>query len=103
MGITHILCAVDGSEPSLRAVALGAQIASSLGAALTIASVRCFHTDRTALAGIQTPEEVDKVLAGALDVSRENGFDTAKAVQISARDAAVAIACPASALLRQIG
>lgn len=92
MGITHILCAVDGSEPSLRAVALGAQIATSLGAAFTIVSVRCFHTDRTALAGIQTPEEVDKVLAGALVVSRENGFDKAKTVQISARDAAVAIA-----------
>jgi nucleotide-binding universal stress UspA family protein len=92
MAIRHILCAVDGSEPSLRAVAFGSQIASALKAALTIVSVRSFHTDRTALAGIQAPEEIEEVLAKALIVSRQNGFDAARTVQITARDAAVAVA-----------
>lgn len=92
MSITHILCAVDGSEPSLRAVALGTQIAGALRAELTIVSVRLFHTDRTALAGIQTPEEIDEILAKALVVSRQYGFNTAQVVQISGRDVAIAVA-----------
>lgn len=92
MTIGHILCAVDGSEPSFRAVALGAQIARSMGAQLTIVSVRYFHTDRSAVAGIHTPEEVEAILSQALDAARRNGFVGAQAVQIPAQDAAAAIA-----------
>ncbi|MEJ1938292.1 universal stress protein [Nostoc sp. NIES-2111] len=92
MTIRHILCAVDGSAPSLRAVALSCQIAKGLNVQLTILSVRSFHTDRTAAAGVQTPEEVDHILAGALEVVRLNEISDAKSIQLSARDAAVAIA-----------
>ena len=92
MAIRHILCAVDGSDPSLRAVALSTQIAKSMSALLTIVSVRSYHIDRTAAAGVQTPEEIDSILSNALAVARQNQFPDAKVVQISARDAAVAIA-----------
>ncbi len=92
MTIRHLLCAVDGSEPSLRAVALSCQIARGLNAQLTILSVRSFHTDRTAAAGLQTPEDIDLILAEAQELARQNQITDAKVVQISARDAAVAIA-----------
>ena len=92
MAIRHILCAVDGSDPSLRAVALSTQIAKSMSALLTIISVRSYHIDRTAAAGVQTPEEIDSILSNALAVARQNQFPDARVVQISARDAAVAIA-----------
>lgn len=92
MTIRHILCAVDGSEPSLRAVILGCQVAKGLNAKLTILSVRSFHIDRTAVAGMQTPDEIDGILADALAVARENQVTDARGVQLSARDAAVAIA-----------
>lgn len=92
MTIRNILCAVDGSEPSLRAVALSCEVAKGLNARLTILSVRSFHIDRTAAAGVQTPEDIDAILAGALAVARENHIADAMAVQLSARDAAVAIA-----------
>lgn len=92
MAIQHILCAVDGSDPSLRAVALGAEIARCTGARMTILSVRCFHTDRTAVAGIQTPAEVDEVLAEAAEVARQNGVSGARTVQLAAPDTAAAIA-----------
>lgn len=91
MTIRHVLCAVDGSEPSLRAVALSCQIAKGLNVQLTILSVRIFHTDRTAAAGVQTPEEIDRILADALEVARQNQIIDAKAVQLAAREAAVAI------------
>ena len=92
MTIRHILCAVDGSGPSLRAVALSTQIAKGMSALLTIISVRSYHIDRTAAAGVQTPEEIDSILSEALAAARQNQFLDAKTVQISARDAAVAIA-----------
>jgi nucleotide-binding universal stress UspA family protein len=92
MTIRHILCAVDGSEPSFRAVALGTQIAKTMGAQLTIVSIRCFHTDRTAVAGIQTPEEVDHILSQALEIAQHNRVSGARIVQLSAPDAATAIA-----------
>ena len=92
MAIRHILCAVDGSGPSLRAVALSSQIARGMSALLTIISVRSYHIDRTAAAGVQTPEEIDSILSNALAVARQNQFPDARVVQISARDAAVAIA-----------
>jgi len=92
MAISHVLCAVDGSAPALRAVALGSQIASGLGAQLTILSVRSYHIDRTAAAGVQTPEEVDTFLLQAKEVADENNAPGAKTIQISARDPAEAIA-----------
>lgn len=92
MQIRHILCAVDGSAPSLRAVALGSQIAQGLGAQLTILSVRSYHVDRTAAAGVQTPDEIDAILTEALTVAHKNHCLDAKAIQISARDPSVAIA-----------
>lgn len=92
MTIRHILCAVDGSAPSLRAVALGSQIAKGLGAELTILSVRSYHIDRTAAAGVQTPDEIDAILSDALDVAHANQCPNARTVQISARDPSVVIA-----------
>jgi nucleotide-binding universal stress UspA family protein len=92
MAIRHILCAVDGSGPSLRAVALSTQIGKGMSALLTIISVRSYHIDRTAAAGVQTPEEIDSILSEALAAARQNQFLDAKTVKISARDAAVAIA-----------
>ncbi len=78
MAIRHILCAVDGSDPSLRALALSTQIAKSMSALLTIISVRSYHIDRTAAAGVQTPEEVDSILSNALAVARQNQFPDAR-------------------------
>jgi nucleotide-binding universal stress UspA family protein len=63
-----------------------------MSALLTIISVRSYHIDRTAAAGVQTPEEIDSILSEALAAARQNQFLDAKTVQISARDAAVAIA-----------
>lgn len=92
MTIQHILCAVDGSEPSLRAVSLSCQVAKGLSTRLTILSVRILHIDRTAASGVQTPEEVDAILANALAVARKNHIADAMVVQLSAKDAAVSIA-----------
>lgn len=92
MEVRHILCAIDGSAPSLRAAALSAHIASGLGAQLTLIAVRCLHTDRTAASGIHTPEEIQATLNEAMGVVRENGCVGAEIVQLSARDVAVAIA-----------
>lgn len=92
MSIRHVLCAVDGSEPSLRAVALATEVAKGMGARLTILSVRSFHMDRTAAAGLHTPEEVKDILDQAAAAAADAGFDGVKTIQLCARDAAVAIA-----------
>ncbi len=92
MSIRHVLCAVDGSDASLRAVALSAEFATSMGARLTIVSVRTFHMDRTAAAGLHTPEEVADILAQAAELAARNGVAGVETVQLRGRDAAVAIA-----------
>lgn len=89
--ISHIVCAVDGSEPSLRAVALAAEIARGLCAKLTVISVRSLHLDRTAVAGVHTPEEVDELLLKASKIALAKGVVSAVTAQLAAKDEASAI------------
>lgn len=88
MALDHILCAVDGSEPSQRAVALAAEMAKGLGARLTLVAVRPFHVDRSAAAGLPTPEETDACLAAAEAVARNTGCTAVTTVHLSGAEPA---------------
>jgi nucleotide-binding universal stress UspA family protein len=92
MGLTHIICAVDGSEPALRAVALAAEMAKGLGARLSILTVRSFVLGRSAAAGLPTPEDAAAILKAAVDVARQNGCGAIATVELKGRDPAVAVA-----------
>ncbi|MFN4142822.1 universal stress protein [Aestuariivirga sp.] len=92
MGLTHIVCAVDGSEPSLRAVVLAAEMAKGLGARLSVVTVRSFVLGRSAAAGLPTPEEAAAVLEAAVELARQSGCGSVAAVELKGRDAAVSIA-----------
>lgn len=92
MTVEHILCAVDGSEPSLRAVDLAAELARAVGSQLTLISVRHYSLDRSAVAGLETPEEVDDILNKARERAIRIGCSRVKTLQLAGRDAAVLMA-----------
>ena len=92
MTVEHILCAVDGSEPSLRAVDLAAELARAVGSQLTLISVRHYSLDRSAVAGLETPEEVDDILNKARERAICIGCSRVKTLQLAGRDAAVLMA-----------
>jgi len=88
MALDHILCAVDGSEPSRRAVQLAAEMASGLRARLTLVSVRVFYVDRAAAAGLPTPEETDAWLAEAEALARKAGCNDVATVHLTGAEPA---------------
>ena len=59
MPITHLLCAHDLTHASAQALALASQLASSLGAALTILHVAPPPSDPSALFGVYSVEEME--------------------------------------------
>lgn len=92
MRIEHILCAVDGSAPALRAVIQATRVARGMRSQLTIVSVR--QTANAAAAA--PPPDVESDMTAALSVAAEtalqNGFEGVRTVQVSAPDAATAVA-----------
>jgi nucleotide-binding universal stress UspA family protein len=91
VALQHIICAVDGSEPSLRAVSLAAQLASPTNAKLTLLAIGTYVVGRHSVMETWTPEEISALLERAMRTARESGMPEAEAVELRSRDAAFAI------------
>lgn len=87
----HILCPTDGSEYSLRAVTVAAQIAAAVKCKLSILVVMQYIVGRSMVAEMWTPEEAAKCLEQASLIAEDEGLPQADLVDLRASDVAHAI------------
>lgn len=92
MSIEHILCAVDGSAPSLRAVTQATQVARGLQSQLTIVWVRTTGHGTATGSPPRSHPILRAVLSVAAETALQNGFEGVLTVQVSAPDVAAAVA-----------
>lgn len=87
-----ILCAVDGTEHSKRAVTIAAEMAKSMGAELVLLVI-----DQVSFDGRSAPvhklgeDGVKKLLDGAQSVARASGIANASLAAVAGRDVARSI------------
>lgn len=87
-----ILCTTDGTDHSSIAVAQAAELASKLGAALSICVVNVAHGGpRGPLINHWTPGEVAEILEGACAIAAKHGVSDPKRVDVVSREAASGI------------
>jgi nucleotide-binding universal stress UspA family protein len=89
--LKHILCPVDGSEPSLRAVAVAAEIAKATSAKLTLLMVRDYMITRGGITENWTEEEAKAALAKSRQAALEAASIAPEVVDTRARDPAMTI------------
>ena len=87
----HILTPVDGSEPSLRAVELGAMLALRLGSKLTILAVQQYIVGRNRVSEVMSKDDVNELLRKAKATGAAVGMNDAITANVKSRDVAHAI------------
>ncbi|MDX2309113.1 MAG: universal stress protein [Hyphomicrobium sp.] len=87
-----ILCAVDGSAHSDRAVQLAAQMARAMGADLFVCTVNvALLSGRAGASYVHAEEEMERILAKAAGVAKTEGVTVTRQAVISARDVAAGV------------
>ena len=90
-----ILCAVDDSDDTKKAVALAAQLSRAMGAELTLLAVNAL-LGAGAKGGVVScmwdNAELKRVLASAVNAAKKAGAADAKTASVKSRDVARAIA-----------
>lgn len=92
---TKILCAVDDTEYSHRAITLAAQLAKALGAELTLLAVNELMGGAGGKGGIAAyrwdSADLKRVLDSATAIAKQTGCSNAKTADVKSRDVARAI------------
>lgn len=92
---TKILCAVDDTEYSNRAITLAAQLAKALGAELTLLAVNELMGGAGGKGGIAAyrwdSADLKRVLDSATAIAKQTGCSNAKTADVKSRDVARAI------------
>lgn len=90
--VHKILCAVDGTKHSDKAVQFAAELANKLGSALTIATVNVLIGGaRSGAIYALEDSEVQNVLEAAAKIATNSGVKNAKTVYLRSREAAAGI------------
>ena len=90
--IQKILCPTDGTEHSDIAVRYAAQLATKLGASLTLCAVNItYGTPRGPSTQHWNEQEKTEILNQAAAIARENGVSDAECISVISREAAAGI------------
>ena len=89
--MNHILCPYDGSDPASRALELAIELATAVGARLTILVVREFIVGRHEVAEVWSEPEMNVVLDHAKGIVAKTNYPNATIVEARSRDASVTI------------
>jgi nucleotide-binding universal stress UspA family protein len=90
--VHKILCAVDGTKHSDKAVQFAAELANKLGSALTIATVNVMIGGaRSGAIYALEDSEVQNVLEAAAKIATDSGVKNAKTAALRSREAAAGI------------
>lgn len=87
----NILIPIDGSEPSLRALEFGAQLAEGLGTKLTLLVVHQHIVGRKAVVSVWTAEEVSNILKKAKELAMGFYRKDIAIAEVKSRDVARAV------------
>jgi len=87
----HIMVAIDGSEPSLRALEHAAGLAKSLEARLSVLIVREFVVGRKDVYPVLNKSEIDQIQKQAKEIATASGDPQAEFLVEESRDAAFTI------------
>jgi nucleotide-binding universal stress UspA family protein len=89
--MVKLLCATDGSNHSIKAVAFAASMAKRLDASLTYIAVNPVVLSRGTTARLWDDSEVQQMLDQAARAAKDNGIKDVKCVRTPADDVAAAI------------
>ena len=87
----NILVPIDGSEPSLRALEFGAQLAEGLGIKLSLLVVHQYNVGRKAVVSVWTAEEVSSILKKARELAIGFYHNDIVIAEVKSRDVARAV------------